>query len=265
MKLVKLGGVLVLVAAFYGGWLMLRDAPLFKVDKVAVSGLSGSVVPAVRQRLEQAGLGMTTTHLNVAALNQAVAPYTVIKGLHVKTEFPHGLSIKVIEQLPVAALVVGQARLAIAPDGTVVHGLSGSTGVLPTFTSAELPSADQVRDPVSLASLEVLDIAPVALRRTIDRVGPGTGGLTVYLRNGPQLYFGDTTRLHAKWAAAARVLADQQSRGASYLDVRLPDRPAAAVNDPATSAAATAGAAETAGAPLVVSQLPSQPSTSTGG
>lgn len=264
MKLFKLAGALLLVAILYGAWLIARDAPLFKIEKVAVTGLHGSVVPGVRQRLEQAGLGMTTTHVDVAALTRAVASYTVVKGLHVKTQFPHGLTIDVTEQLPVAALVVGQARLPVAPDGIVVHGLTGPTGILPTFTSSTLPSADQVTDPVSLASLEVLDIAPAVLRRTIVRVGPGSGGLTVFLRNGPRLYFGDTSRLHAKWAAAARVLADQQSRGATYVDVRLPDRPAAAVNDPATSAAASAGAAET-GAPLTAAALPNQPSTSTGG
>jgi hypothetical protein len=39
--------------------------------------------------------------------------------------------------------------------------------------------------------------------------------------------FGDATRLRAKWAAASRVLADLEASGASYVDVRLPGRPAA--------------------------------------
>jgi len=281
MRLLKLGGVLALVGALYGGWLMLRDAPLFRVEKVQVTGLAGPVVPGVRARLEEAGRGMTTTHVDMAALDQAVAPYTVIKRLLVRTEFPHGLRIRVVERLPVATLVVGSVRLGIAADGAIVHGLDSTAQSLPSFTAAEVPSTKSVRDPASLDALEVLDIAPAALRKTIARVGPGPGGLTVYLRNGPSLYFGDTTRLHAKWAAAARVLEDPQSLGAAYLDVRLPDRPAAGMNDPATSAAATAGQLETAGAPLVAgqgatqaatqaatpsaTQVPSQPLISTGG
>jgi len=265
MKFFKLGGVLALVAVLYGGWLMLRDAPLFRVEKVAVTGLAGPVVPGARARLEEAGRGMTTTHVDIAALNQAVASYTVIKGLRVHTEFPHGLTIRVIERRPVAALVVGGVRLGIAADGAVVHGWTGSTQSLPSFTAAEIPSTNALRDPASLDALEVLDIAPEVLRRAIGRVGQGPGGLTVYLRSGPPVYFGDTTRLHAKWAAAARVLADPQSLGAAYLDVRLPDRPAAGVNDPATSAAATAGQPETAGAPLMANQTSPQPSISTGG
>ena len=46
------------------------------------------------------------------------------------------------------------------------------------------------------------------------------------LRDGPELIFGPATRLRAKWAAAARVLADLEARGASYVDLRIPSRPA---------------------------------------
>jgi cell division protein FtsQ len=235
MKLLRLGGVLGVVAALYVGWLMLRDAPLFKVEKVSVTGLEGPVVPGVRTRLEQAGEGMTTTHVDLGALEAAVAPYTVVKSLRVDTEFPHGLRIKVVEQLPVATLAVGGTRLEVAADGTVVHGLDGTTGPLPSLSAGELPRTDVVSDPTSLEGLELVDIAPTPLREAISRVAEGADGLTAYLRDGPAVYFGDTTRLHAKWAAVARVLADPESRGASYLDVRLPDRPAAGVDDPLTA------------------------------
>ncbi len=47
------------------------------------------------------------------------------------------------------------------------------------------------------------------------------------MRSGLLAYFGDATRPHAKWLSLARVLADPSSAGASYIDVRLPERPAA--------------------------------------
>ena len=47
-------------------------------------------------------------------------------------------------------------------------------------------------------------------------------GLTVAMRNGLLVYFGDATRPHAKWLSLARVLADPSSAGATYIDVRLP-------------------------------------------
>ncbi len=55
----------------------------------------------------------------------------------------------------------------------------------------------------------------------------GPKGLTVTLRGDLLAYFGDATRPHAKWLSLARVLADPSSAGAAYIDVRLPERPAA--------------------------------------
>ena len=51
--------------------------------------------------------------------------------------------------------------------------------------------------------------------------------------------FGRAERPGAKWLAAARVLADRSSAGATYVDVRLPERPVAGgLVDPAQQAAA---------------------------
>jgi cell division protein FtsQ len=58
-------------------------------------------------------------------------------------------------------------------------------------------------------------------------VASGPDGLAVSLADGPLVQLGDATRLRAKWAAAVAVLADPRSGGASYLDVRVPDRPVA--------------------------------------
>jgi len=68
------------------------------------------------------------------------------------------------------------------------------------------------------------------------------------MRGGLLVYFGDAARPHAKWTALARVLADPSSAGASYIDVRLPERPAAgfsAGSAPSASAVSTTGQAST--------------------
>ena len=82
-------------------------------------------------------------------------------------------------------------------------------------------------DPRTKRLVAVLAAAPAALRAMVGRVYLGSHGLTAPLRNGPTLYFGGAERLRAKWVSVARVLADPSSRGATYLDVRLPERPAA--------------------------------------
>jgi hypothetical protein len=48
-----------------------------------------------------------------------------------------------------------------------------------------------------------------------------------YLSDGPQVILGSAADLDAKWIAAAAILSDSTSRGAEYVDVRLPDRPVA--------------------------------------
>jgi hypothetical protein len=55
----------------------------------------------------------------------------------------------------------------------------------------------------------------------------GDRGLTVELFAGPPLIFGTPAHAAAKWAAAARVMADASSAGATYLDLREPGRVAA--------------------------------------
>jgi cell division protein FtsQ len=47
------------------------------------------------------------------------------------------------------------------------------------------------------------------------------------LEDGTELVFGAPERLAAKWAAAARVLAAEDAEGATYVDVRIPERPVA--------------------------------------
>jgi hypothetical protein len=49
----------------------------------------------------------------------------------------------------------------------------------------------------------------------------------VHMRRGPDLIMGSAERLPAKWTAAARVLSSPSAKGATYIDLRLPERPAA--------------------------------------
>ena len=55
----------------------------------------------------------------------------------------------------------------------------------------------------------------------------GQRGLVAQLDKGPEVILGSRSRLGAKWAAATAVLADDGSQGATYVDVRQPERPVA--------------------------------------
>ena len=244
----RLGVALAALTLLAGGWLWLRHSPLVAVQRVQITGVQGPDAAGVDAALSAAARRQSTLDVNVGALRAAVAPFRVVRGLSVSTSFPHGLRVHVVEQLPVAALTVGGVRTAVAADG-VVLGPGLLSASLPALTAA--PSAltaassaltagssslaaggsslrsGRVRDATVRAELSVLGAAPQMLLGWVERVYESREGLTVAMRGGVLLYFGDATRPHAKWLAAARVLADPSSAGATYVDVRAPERPAA--------------------------------------
>jgi cell division protein FtsQ len=233
----RLGIALVFLALLGGGWLLLRKSPLVSVEHVQIAGVQGVDAGPIDAALRGAARGMSTLNVDVGALRAAVAPYRVVRNLSVSTSFPHGLRIHVIEQLPVAALSVGGAHTAVAADGVVLGPdlLASERVPLPAITLAVGARAladlrlvgGHVEDATARAELSVLGAAPRVLLGWVSKVFMGSEGLTVAMRNGVSIYFGDATRPHAKWLSAARVLADPASTGATYVDVRAPERPAA--------------------------------------
>jgi cell division protein FtsQ len=228
-------GLLALVIsspALAGGWLWLRDSPLVSVDHVQISGVHGPEAAAIEAALVRTARHMSTLDVRPAMLRSAAAPYVVVRDVQASPSFPHGLRIHVVEQLPVAALTVAGARTAVAADG-VVLGAALLSNTLPALEEGSSVSAggqrtgQRVHGASLLVTLAVLGAAPAALARQLARAFTGPQGVTVAMRNGLLAYFGDATRPHAKWRSLARVLADPSSAGASYVDVRLPERPAA--------------------------------------
>jgi cell division protein FtsQ len=224
-----------------GGWLLLRHSPLVSVQRVQVSGVHGPEAAAIDAALVAAGRHMSTLDVRTGALLAAVAPFRVVREVHATAGFPHALRIRVVEQLPVAALSVAGTRTAVAADGMVL-GPALLTGSLPALDGSYAPAAGKrVSDPTLLAALTVLGAAPAPLAKLISRVLGGPKGVTLAIGNGLLAYFGDGSRPHAKWLSLARVLADPSSSGASYVDVRLPERPAAGFPSGTSPPLATSG------------------------
>ena len=99
-------------------------------------------------------------------------------------------------------------------------------GHLPSIEVEGAIGSKSLDDPTARGAAAVAGAAPAVLRTRIDDVQRRSeDGIVVELREGPELIFGSASRLRAKWAAAARILADLEARGASYLDLRLPGRP----------------------------------------
>jgi cell division protein FtsQ len=249
-----------------GGGLWLRDSPLVSVQQVRITGAHGSSARQIDAALTAAARHMSTLHVHLGALRAAVAPFRVVRDLRASASFPHGLHIQVIEQPPVAVLTIAGQRTAVAADG-VVLGPDLLKGALPSIAGGSQPfGSTHVHNASLLSELSVLGAAPPVLLGWVARVYDGREGLTVAMRDGLTIYFGDEARPHAKWMSVARVLADPTSAGATYVDVRLPERPAAGTASGSTqgSSAAQVSASDPTAAALAAT-LASAVNGSSGG
>ncbi|HEV3094087.1 MAG TPA: FtsQ-type POTRA domain-containing protein [Solirubrobacteraceae bacterium] len=226
-----------------GGWLWLRHSSLVAVRHVHIAGVHGPQAIEIRDALDAAAQRMSTLDFSPAALRVAVAAYPEVASLSAGASFPHTLSIRVKERPPVATLVGPGERTAIAADGTVL-GPALVSGSLPSIAAKTAPAPGaHVREAASLAATAVLGVAPGALLAYVTRAYEGPEGLTLQMRDGLLVYFGDATRPHAKWLSLARVLSSPNASGATYVDVRLPTRPAAGFTQPGSSSASASALA----------------------
>ena len=219
-------GLAVLLALLAPLALWLRNSSLVRIERVAVSGIGGAQAEQIRRALEVEAREMTTLNVRRDALLRAVSQYPVVRSLRTETDFPHGLRIMVNAHEPVAALRAAGGKLtAVAGDGTLLPG-SAARG-LPVVGVRTTPGGERLARGETLGAVRVLATAPRALRSRVARVYRGPRGLAATVDRGPKLYFGGPARLEAKWGAAAAVLGNHTSRGAAYVDLRVPERPVA--------------------------------------
>jgi len=246
-----IGLVLVGAALAAGGWLLLRSSPLVSVERVTITGVAGPDAGSIDLALRRAAEGMSTLDVQTSRLRRAVAGFSDVRGLSVATRFPHGLVIHVVQLLPVGLVAVAGRRVAVSADGRLLPALVPHTP-LPLISLAVAPSGPRLTRAGALAAVHLLGAAPYRLLSRCGSVSwQGEHGLTVALRNGPRLYFGQATQLAAKWRAVVAVLASPSSAGAAYIDVTDPAHPAAGVGAAAYAAAGgTTGASSSLGGGL---------------
>lgn len=236
-RLIALLAVLGIVGA--GGWWLLRDSSLVAVRDVTITGVSGSQAGAVHAALQAAAQDMSTLHLQPEKLRAAVTRYPEVKAVRATADFPHALSILVVERRPVAVLRVAGRTIPVAADGTLLR--NSSRKGLPAVSIKTPPGGAKLTDGLALAEVRILAAAPAALRREVVRVFTGSRGLAVELRSGPDVAFGAPDRLAAKWASLAAVLAEPASAGGSLIDLSVPERPAVAGLEPLPDGAGADG------------------------
>ncbi|HLH66563.1 MAG TPA: hypothetical protein VKV27_12760 [Solirubrobacteraceae bacterium] len=218
--------VALLGALATGGWLYFRDSPLVAVRRVQIIGAGGPSGARIRRALELAAGQMTTLDVSLSALRAAVAPFSSVVRLQVSTSFPHTMRIRVLQRRAVAVISADGARVTVADDGVLLRD-QAPTAALPVIQLAAEPPGERVTG-AALQEVLLLADAPRALLRHVQSVwSDPVHGLVAQLRDGPRVYFGAAAQLAAKWSAVVDVLGSPSSAGASYIDVTVPQRPAA--------------------------------------
>jgi cell division protein FtsQ len=161
-------------------------------------------------------------------LREATANLASVKSLEITADFPHKLSIHVVERRAVAALASkgDSARIPVTGDGIVLRGVTADRN-LPSLVLKAGATGPKLTDRRALHALAIAGAAPEVLLRRSDALKINSKGVVVSMKNGPELVFGSDADAHAKWTAAARVLAESSAAGATYLDLRIPGRVAA--------------------------------------
>ena len=225
----RLGVVAVLAATLTAGYLFwLRDSSLVAVTNVDVVGVASGDPAQIRSDLTRVAERQTTLHVDRAAIEKAAAAYPTIESVSVDPNFPHGMRIEVTERPPAMLIETGGRQLPVAADGTLLTGVEvDDPERLPVLEVGEVPSGATL-DGDALQQALVVGAAPEELRPLIEKIGEDDDyGVEVTLRGGIPVRFGSGSRAEEKWAAAAAVLADPKLDSLTYLDVRVPEPPAA--------------------------------------
>jgi cell division protein FtsQ len=213
------------LATAYMFWL--RDSGLVAVKQVTVTGLNGKAAGDARVALERAAKDSTTLHVDRAEIQQVAEGFPTIRAVVITPDFPNAMTIRVLEHRPIAELRLGARRVAVAAAGSVLTGLAVK-GSLPTIEIAGNFPSRRLDPGPALDAVRVAGGAPAVITTRLEKVVHERGrGVVVKVKDGPDLVFGGPGRVNAKWAAAIRVLADRDAAGADYIDVRIPERPAA--------------------------------------
>ena len=259
-RLVVLGLLVAVLASAYLFWF--RDSSLVKVERVQVVGLS-TAPDSSRLRAELAGAArhMTTLHLDRGALDSVVADSPVVRTIELRPDFPHGLTIDVVENRPVAVVSSPSGRVPVSADGTMLKGVDVSGSLPVVRTTAEVPTSGRIRPGAALDRVGVAGAAPASLLAKIESITIQPGkGYVAQVAGGPAIWLGGAAQLGLKWSAAAAVLAQQSSQGATYVDVRIPERAVAGglviQTDPQPDPSAPATPGTDTGAPPTAQAAP---------
>lgn len=217
--------LLVLAAVIAGGYMLVRNSPLVAVKEVRVVGLSGYYDKDARSAVVAEAMRMTTMNFDATKIQDAAGTFVDVAGVKVETDFPHGATIYMHVRRPVLVARLNGRTVTLSQDGEVITAASSIAGLPHIEASGDVVDG-RVSGGKALSAARLLGAAPDVLMRKVDQLKWGRFGIVVSMEKGPDLYFGTSEDAKLKWRDAATVLASDAAKGAAYLDLRVPGRPA---------------------------------------
>lgn len=244
---------------------ILLFTPLAHPRDLQVEGATGSRASQIQAAIEASAKDQSTFRMSEDKLMAAVSDYPEVAEIQVAAHPPFRVDLTVVMRPPVGRAQIGGRTFTVAGDGTVLERAG----------EAAVPKLDQSLGALLLrdgrlvgdgGALRVLGSAPEQLLDLVRVVRRGDAGLEIELQRGPRLIFGNAESAVSKWAAATAVIADGAATRATYIDVRVPGRPAVGgIGGSKNAAAADAPPTLSAGEATPSTVTPASASTSSAG
>lgn len=220
--------------------------PLLAVHGVGVSGYDRPDRERVVEALAAAGARGSILSPPRTEMRRAVAPFPWVDDITVVRKWPRALGVHVHRARPLA---VGRAddggAVLVSASGRVLEHLERVPALGQLRLPGEAPAVGAWLAPVHADALAFLDaLDPALAARVRDLAVSPAGTTTARLQDGPELRLGRPVRLRAKATALELVLdalpAEDRDR-ADYIDLSVPEHPAAGGFDDAPPVDAPAG------------------------
>jgi cell division protein FtsQ len=218
----------ILAALFLATAAWVSNSPVFDLRSLRVRGNSHLSAVEVR-RLSGLDAGTNVFWLSSSSVERRLEADPWIGSVDVSRRLPGTVILTVRERVPVA-VVTGTSRppLLVAADGTLL-GAAPDDARLPSISVALAHLSVGTRLRPSTPPLVVVLAVPQTLRSRVESVlvNPD-GGVTMALRGGVRVLYGDVSDALAKGRALLAVLSWAAREGITpeYVDVTAPSAPA---------------------------------------
>ena len=228
--LAVLAAALVLVGVAVGAYVGARETGIFALNRIEVEGAPPEVAAEIRSTLAEYQ-GESLVKFDTRQASRRLSTVADIAGASFDRSFPHTLRVRVRLERPVAVLRQGAAAWLVSSSARVLRSLERPYPRLPRIW---VPRSVDIAVNSTLGGVGARGVAAVAplrpLRMSADvrQVLTADGELTLVLGSGTELRLGNSGDLRLKLSIAKQLI--PLTKGASYVDVSVPERPVAGYN-----------------------------------